>query len=195
MKMPLLISLSLAAALGTFADKAADERDFLLHVNSYAAVNGYNCGGTEWSSPFGICGGNPAPDGRSLGFPTTAKVNVKWCNKEASPTACSIGEGRTMPARYARWMKFCIPAGADDCGANNNWILGAVQMPNGPFHVLDGRIGGKKVLPDDGNQDRIGQSNGPLNLVVTWKGGISNGGGVPASNGYTFGIVGKIKLQ
>ena len=64
-------------------------------------------------------------------------------------------------------------------------------MPNGPFHVVAGRIHGNAVTPDSGNQYHINQG-GPLHLVVTFIRHLSNGGGVPSSNGYTIGLIGSL---
>jgi hypothetical protein len=94
-----------------------------------------------------------------------------------------------MPHGYVRWMKFCQHLGNDDC---TDWVLGAVQMPNGPFHVVAGRIHGNTVHPDSGDQGAIAKAGGPLHLVVTYTGHISNGGGVASYPGYTFGLIGYV---
>jgi hypothetical protein len=93
-----------------------------------------------------------------------------------------------MPHGYVRWMKICGRYG-HGC---NDWLLGAVQMPNGPFHVVAGMLNGHEVRPDDGNQGRVAHDGGPLHLNVMYRGGVSNGGGVPASHGYVFVLSGRI---
>ena len=176
MKVILVCALMLAAATGALAAQAID-RPFLLHVN--ANTKGTNCGRSEWSTNDATCIGYSAPSGHSYGF-SGADMWVLWGNPPQ--VTHSVG-ARQMPPKYKRWMKFCKDR---DC---NNWLLGAVQMPNGPFHVVDGRLDGRVVQPDDGDQARIGQPGGPLALIVE-----DAKSGNSAGYGYTFGLVGRIKF-
>jgi hypothetical protein len=49
-------------------------------------------------------------------------------------------------------------------------------------------------VPDSANQSRLNTVGGPLHLVVMFKGHVSNGGGVPSSFGYTFGLIGSFRF-
>lgn len=172
-------------ALATRSHAAASYHQFLVHVN--ADKDGtYNCGGADWYSPFAFCWGTAAPSGLSYGFLAEKTVTVQWCT--AGSRSCSLGENRYVPTQsYVRWMKFCAHTGAFEC---RDWLLGAVVMPNGPFSVVAGRIDGHTVTPDSANQARFDTHGGPLHLVVNHTRYISNGGGVPSSNGYSFGLIG-----
>ena len=99
-------------------------------------------------------------------------VSVSWCSvaEEGNCFISGVGHvgGRKLPAgNYSRWMKVCQGVAVGDCG---DWLLGAVVMPNGPFSVVAGSIGGQAVHPDSGDQARINTVGGPLHLVVDLQG-------------------------
>ena len=188
MKVVLLAALSVMAlptiALATRSHAAASYHQFLLHVD--ADKDGtYNCGGANWYSTAAFCWGTAAPSGISFGF-NQRTVTVQWCTAGHNP--CSLGENRYVPTQsYVRWMKFCQHSGAFEC---KDWLLGAVVMPNGPFSVVAGQIGGHAVMPDSALQAKFDTHGGPLHLVVTHTRYITSRVGYPADNGYSFGLIG-----
>jgi hypothetical protein len=62
------------------------------------------------------------------------------------------------------------------------------------FQRRGGKDPGHAVVPDSANQSRLNTVGGPLHLVVMFKGHVSNGGGVPSSFGYTFGLIGSLRF-
>jgi hypothetical protein len=183
----LLLPALLLVASATAAPRHATEQPFLIHVDANHPKP-RNCGSFEWSTPQADCEGPTAPHGNSSEF-YPGIVTVKWCT--ASTSNCGLGEGYQLPSHnYTRWMKFCKRQGNGQCTGHTNWLLGAVVMPNGPFAVVAGNLGGHAIHPTSHNQTRVSNRGGPLHLVVTYTGSLSNGGGVPSSNGYTFGLIG-----
>ena len=179
----MLVLLAAAAAVPAQGRVAqATYHPFLLHVESNSFAN--NCGKSEWSSPIGECGGYSAISGHSYAFNHTY-VSVRWCPKDCS----LIDLNHAMPDGYGRWMKFCAAVGLGEC---KDWLLGAVHMPNGPFHVIDGMIGGKRIHKDDGNPHHLAAAGGPLHLVVTYIGTHDNGPGKHVSYRYNFGVIGQL---
>ena len=181
---PAFAVLTIAAATGVLAGPI--DRPFLIHTDIVTVASSPCASWTE-PNPGLTCDwrGMSAHSGHSYSF-SGAGVSVVWC----TPTPqrdCDFAKRRVMPDKYVRWMMFCRPSGMDACG-KTDWLLGAVQMPNGPFHVVDGMIDGVAVRPDDGNQLRIGQPGGPLNLVVTHNGDINS-----RTYRYSYGIIGRIK--
>lgn len=171
MKVTLIVSMMVATAIAGLAPQATDQ-PFLVHVDA-------NCSVQEWSSPIATCHGWSAPSGHSYGFSGTAMM------VSLDSASGKLGVLRKMPNGYDRWMRLCKKP---ECV---EYLMGAVKMPNGPFHVVDGAISGKRVRADDGNKTRIGQPGGPLALIVKFKRTISTGNATP-DNEYSFGLVGRI---
>ena len=189
MKLALLAAAVLIAATSAVAS-TADDRPFLLHVN--ANTSDSNCGYSEWSGPSVQCMGNAAPSGNSYTF-SQQGIIVQWC--DAKQNGCDVGKGYTMPAGYVRWMYIGLwSPGTLPPQQVRNWLLGAVQMPNGPFHVMAGKIDNNPVQPDNGDQGKIGKTGGPLALIVRYTGQVSGRSGEGPTNGYTIGLVGRIKF-
>jgi hypothetical protein len=188
----LLLPALLLAASATAGQlrTTATEKQFLIHVDANKS-SPKNCGGAEWSTPQAFCEGSSAPSAHSYEFYPGA-IDVSWCT--AGTAVCTMGKGHQLPSHhYTRWMKFCEWQGVHECPSHANWVLGAVVMPNGPFAVVAGHLGGKAIEPTSSDQTKISHQGGPLHLVVSDTGFVSNGGGVPASNGYTFGLIGWIR--
>jgi uncharacterized protein YjbI with pentapeptide repeats len=164
-------------------------RHLVVHVNSYSQTS--NCGSAEWSSPLAFC----YADGENTGSAGSLRgwVGVSWCNHSLA-SACLYGAHANLklPSGYDRWMKFCNLQGNSEC---QDYLLGAVKMPNGPFAVMAGQFEGRSVVPDDTNSARVERPGGPLFLWVGFHSSISNGGGKPASNGYVFGLRGYLAFH
>jgi hypothetical protein len=187
-KRALVIAVLASAVFAGAAPARVSEASwhpFLVHVNS-DRPRPTNCGAADWWSTAAYCYGSSAPSGHSYGFNLTT-VDVSWCVPSGW---CPMAAGHTLPHGWTRWMKVCAPVGNGEC--IDNWLLGAVVMPNGPFAIVAGKINGHHVTPTSFDQSRIGKQGGPLALIVTYTGSVSNGGGVAASNGYTFGFVGHV---
>jgi hypothetical protein len=180
-----LAALPAAAAEGRTQN--ATYYKFLVHVDANKEY-GANCRYYEWSHPYGFCRGSSTPSGDSHSM-RLKSMTVTWCAPD--DTLCSIYGKHEMPKGYVRWMKFCASPHENTC---QSWLLGAVHMPNGPFHVIDGVIDGHTVHADSGDARYYDTNGGPLHLVVNYTGSIHNGGGKAESRGYTFGLIGKVKF-
>jgi hypothetical protein len=182
--LSLTVAGTASAAQSHSAKTAADFRQFLVHVNANHPKP-WNCKDSTWHSRSALCSGWSAPSGDSYAF-SKEFVYVSWCVRGDVGQFC--GPDRLeMPHGYVRWMRISTPG-------ESNYLIGAVQMPNGPFHVVGGRINGHAVQPDSGDQGKVGHKGGPLALIVHYTGSISSHDGVPATNGYTFGLVGWVKF-
>ncbi len=177
----LLICLVGSAAAITLAHTAragsTEEKRFLLHVDAY--FNHKNCE-NEWSALTVTCKGVGSTNPDALTFRSSTDVKIWWCYRCKTLDALLV---------HPRYMEFCAN---DSC---SNYIAGAVVMPNGPFLVLSGNLDGKKVLPDDGNQARIGQPGGPLGLYVGFHSRFKVGYSNDYSYGYVFKLNGYLKLE
>ena len=196
MRHKALLFIVLAVVSAAFTASAAQSRttrttaefhEFLLHVNSDRQIP-YNCQTFTWYSPWAECSGKTAGSGYSHSMSETL-VRVRWCLPHDQ--LCDFAARHTMPHGYVRWMLIYNWEGSN---TKTNYLIGAVQMPNGPFHVVEGRINGQTIHPDSGNQNRIGTEGGPLALLVAERPRVTEPGNGPTSNAYTFGLVGWLKF-
>ncbi len=185
----LLPGIGFVALAGPLAPAAASAAPFRFHVHmdAYGTQGpGYNCSISEWSSTMASCGGfghngNAGSAGAFDNFDT-----VRWCNGSAS-CGSFVGTKAALPAGYSRWMELCATS---DCRSN---LIGAVRMPDGPFLVVEGTVDGRAVVRQSESKG-VESDGGPLFLYVGYHGSISNGGGVPASQGYVFGFRGYLQF-
>lgn len=184
--LPGIALVAMALAMQPMGASAAAPFKFHVHMDSYGKGNGYNCGNSEWSSTLASCGGFGHNGNAGSAGPFNGYDYVGWCN--GSPDCAGIiGAKTALPEGYSRWMELCSGA---DC---RDKLIGAVRMPNGPFLVVGGRVDGKDVARQDENKG-VETDGGPLFLYVGFNGYINNGGGVPASHGYVFGLRGYIQF-
>jgi hypothetical protein len=184
-----LALVALIVAMTAIASTAtASSRYFHTHIDAYSQTR--NCGYSEWSSPLAYCNGYAAPTTNAGAI--AYSIGVSWC--DGSLASACLGQTHTsltLPPGYSRWMKVCRLVGNSEC---QDYLLGAVKMPNGPFSVMAGSFEGKSVKPSNPN-GAVESPGGPLFLWVGFHSYLSQGGGVPAKTGYVFGLRGHLEFH
>ena len=135
---------------------------------------------------------NNGNNGTANGF--HGEVRVDWCPvSTCDPTTIGAHHHVNAPHGYTRWMILCKRPVVTAHGPCDNYLLGAVNMPNGPFAVVDGRIDGHAVTPTSSDESKVEHQGGPLFLYVGFHGQHHVSQGVPhplVYNGYVFGFRG-----
>jgi hypothetical protein len=185
--------LAIAVLLSSFAGAlvvpaVAGAAQTYFHIHSDAYSSSHNCSNWEWSSSYGVClagtGTTPAPGPFGRG-----DIIIRWCT--AATNCTDVGNKQlTLPSGYSRWMLVCKREGQYEC--NQNWLVGAVRTPNGPFTVMEGKYGNRTVKPSSPTGAVEGHG-GPLFLFVGYWGRVHLGSGNYA-HGYVFGLRGHLDV-
>jgi hypothetical protein len=160
------------------------ERRFHAHINAYYKHEG--CGG-EWGRAAVSCIGQTEDNGLIGGF--DQRVSISWCAPggawHGSSQPCGTtpdGTQHTLPHGYDRWMMLDRN--------RQNYLLGAVKWPNGPFAVVTGVIDKHHVTATSTDQSKVEHQGGPLYLYVGYHGKVDSGNHLVPSEGYVFGFRG-----
>jgi hypothetical protein len=193
--LKVVLGLAIVAAFAPLASSAGQHttttwHKFHAHVDAYA--DPYSCFLSEWNSPHAMCIGwsNNGNNGTANGF--HGQVRVDWCPVAGCNDQYIKARAQHFhaPHGYTRWMWLCrSPSAYGHC---DNWLLGAVKMPNGPFAVVEGHIDGHAVTPTSNDESKVEHQGGPLFLYVGFHGqsSVRHGAGHITANGYVFGFRG-----
>jgi hypothetical protein len=176
--LPVVLAALSMAALPAAA--SAGEHPFHAHMDAHTKSS--NCGPSEWSDAIGYCTGTAQNGNAASAGPFQGYVTVKWAD---AYNQLPFTGGRDLPSGYDRWMELRKDDGS--------YLLGAVKMPNGPFHVVTGAIHGHPVHRDSGNLSTVEHTGGPLFLWVGFHSTFTPNPQAPAHFGYVFGLRGWLR--